>query len=307
MLHCSVNMHDRDTLFGYKHSSVNNKDWNSHLFKEIRTMNEMIKMGTVETVADIVTSIDAYSKLEDFLQDVRAMNEMVRMGVERVAVHHDEYQKQEEFVPSSQLEEYATSSISIQHTLHTSPSITQTNDNDEFVIIGNRNGKHVHPLNGTNKGKRKEYKRSRRRQRRKFIPVLAVIPETITMTDEWKMLEMAHEKMVEEISVPRTARLMALLRCFKSRRKSTIIIRLEQLRLNKFIHDGRERVSEKVKTNSTVPDGDRRRPQCGKTKAISKCNQQRMSASLARILLEEIVCHLRKKGLEKNWRSYFHF
>ena len=108
--------------------------------------------------------------------------------------------------------------------------------------------------------------------------VLAVIPKTtaIKMIDTWMMLEMAHEEMVKEIilGIPRTARLMALFQCYKSRKRSTIAMRLDQLQLNNLIHDVRKRVSGKVTTHLIVPDGDCRRPPCGMTTAISKCNLQ---------------------------------
>ena len=76
------------------------------------------------------------------------------------------------------------------------------------------------PLNDTNNGETAGYD-----------------PETIAMIDQWMMLEMAHEEMVEEIGIPRTARLMVLLRCYKCRRKPTINLRLEQLRLGTSIYD----------------------------------------------------------------------
>ena len=131
-------------------------------------------------------------------------------------------------------------------------------------------------------------------------------PETIAMIDQWMMLEMAHEEMVEEIGIPRTARLMVLLRCYKRRRKSTINLRLEQLRLGTSIYDeSRKRVWVKVETCRQT-DGERHRPKHGITRVASKCNQQRMLSSLARILLDEIAYHLRKKGLGciRMW-SYF--
>ena len=111
------------------------------------------------------------------------------------------------------------------------------------------------------------------------------------------ILEMAHEEMVEEIGMPRTARLMVLLRCYKRRRKSTINLRLEQLRLGTSICDeSRKRVWVKVETCRQT-DGERHRPKHGITRVASKCNQRRMISSLAEILLEEIASRLRKKGL----------
>ena len=148
-------------------------------------------------------------------------------------------------------------------------------------MTSSRNGGHTHtPLNSTNNGETAGYD-----------------PETIAMIDQWMMLEMAHEEMVEEIGIPRTARLMALLRCYKRRRKSTIILRLEQLRLGTSIYDeSRKRVWVKVETTRLIY-GEWHRPLHGITHATSKCNQRRMISSLAEILLEEIASRLRKKGL----------
>ena len=215
------------------------------------------------------------------IKNVRMMNKMVKMGIaEKVADDHDDYSKSEEFVPSSELEEYATSSISTQHTLHVSQSVIQTNDNNESVMIGSRNGGYAHPLNGTNNGETAEHDL-----------------EIITMTNQRMMSEMAHEEMVEEIGISQTAHLMTLPRCYKRRRKSTINLRLEQLRLSKFIRgEGRKGVSFKAETCRQT-DGEWHRPKHGTTRVTSKCNQQRMLSSLARILLEEIDYHLRKKGL----------
>ena len=82
--------------------------------------------------------------------------------------------------------------------------------------------------------------------------------------------------MVEEIGIPRTARLMVLLRCYKRRRKPTINLRLEQLRLGTSIYDeSRKRVWVKVETCRQT-DGERHRPKHGITRVASKCNQQRM-------------------------------
>ena len=148
-------------------------------------------------------------------------------------------------------------------------------------MFGNRNGGHALPLNDTNNGETAGYDL-----------------ETIAMIDQWMMLEMAHEEMVEEIGVPRTARLMVLLRCYKRRRKATINLRLEQLRLGTSIvyDESRKRVWVKVETYRQT-DGERHRPQHGITRVASKCNQRQMISSLAEILLEEIASRLRKKGL----------
>ena len=237
--------------------------------------------------------------------------------VETVANEHVENSESEEFVPSSELEEYTTSPISTQHkvceyskkvhkstlpniseleeyapstvihykyykqpTLHIPSGVIQTNDTNESVMFGNRNGGHALPLNDTNNGETAGYD-----------------PKTIAMIDQWMMLEMAHEEMVEEIGIPRTARLMVLLRCYKCRRKSTINLRLEQLRLDTSIYDeNRKRVWVKVETCRQT-DGERHRPLIGITRVTSKCNQRRMISSLAEILLEEIASRLRKKGL----------
>ena len=97
--------------------------------------------------------------------------------------------------------------------------------------------------------------------------------------------------------MPRTARLMVLLRCYKRRRKSTINLRMEQLRLGTSICDeSRKRVWVKIETTRLIY-GEWHRPLDGITHATSKCNQRRMISSLAEILLEEIASRLRKKGL----------
>ena len=321
-------------------NSIVETNWNNDPFIEVRTMNRVVKLGTV-AMTNMINSWPDCSGPEEFLNEVRMMNKMIKTGiVEIVGDDHVENSEPEEFVPSSELEEYTTydhvensepeeyvpsseleeyatspiptppsskkahkyskkvriyahkyskkvrkyskkalqstlphiseleeyktSSISTQHTLHNS---NQTNDNNELVMISSRNGGHTHAtLNDTNNGETAGYD-----------------PETIAMIDQWMMLEMAHEEMVEEIGIPRTARLMALLRCYKRRRKSTIILKLEQLRLGTSIYDeSRKRVWVKVETTRLMY-GEWHRPLDGITRVASKCNQRRMISSLAEI------------------------
>ena len=120
-----------------------------------------------------INSIVEINWNNNWFKDVRRANKLVRMErmgiVERNLCDNfgNDYSKPEEFVPSSELEKYATSSISTQHTLHTSSSITQTSDNNESVMIGSRKGEYTIPLKGTNNGETAGYTRPRARKVRK--------------------------------------------------------------------------------------------------------------------------------------------
>ena len=183
-------------------NSIVETNWNNNPFIEVRTMNRVVKLGTV-AMANMIKSWPDYSGPEEFLNDVRMMNKMIKTSiVEIVDDDHVESSEPEEFVPSSELEEYTTSSISTQHTLlpsskkahkhskkvrihahkfskkvhkystkaqqSTLPNISeleeyetssistqptlhtsnQTNDNNESVIIDSRNGGHTHTPSG---------------------------------------------------------------------------------------------------------------------------------------------------------------
>ena len=92
-------------------NSIVETNWNNNPFIEVRTMNRVVKLGTV-AMANMIKSWPDYSGPEEFLDDVRMMNKVIKTGiVEIVGDDHVENSEPEEFIPSSELEEYTTSPI----------------------------------------------------------------------------------------------------------------------------------------------------------------------------------------------------